>query len=108
MMRVVQIGPYPESSDHVRGGVEASVIGLSQEQGKCAEVHVFDIPRIGGKKDVERDGLVTVHRFRNAGKRQISMSRLVKDVIKEICNLHPDVCHIHGTNLCHHSWIGTC
>lgn len=99
MIRIVQIGSYPQSSACIRGGVEASVYGLSQEQGKDAEVHVFDIPRIGGKCEVVRDRSVTVHRYCNEGKRQVSTARMVVRIVEEICMLHPDVCHIHGTSL---------
>ena len=49
-MRIVQIGAYPVSSDCIGGGVEASVYGLAQEQSLAHEVHVFDVPRIGGRK----------------------------------------------------------
>lgn len=98
-MRVAQIGSYPLSCDCIFGGVEASVYGLAQQQGQTMEVHVFDIPRLDGKVIVERDGDVVVHRFRNEGKRQIATSRQVKTVAKEIAAMHPDICHIHGTNL---------
>lgn len=99
MNRIVQIGSYPQSSTCIRGGVEASVYGLSQEQGRNLEVHVFDIPRIGGKDEVVRDGAVTIHRFCNKGRRQVAAIRLVESMVKEIFLLHPDVCHIHGTSL---------
>ena len=99
MMRVVQIGPYPESADCIRGGVEASVFGLAQEQGKSMEVHVFDLPRMGVKSTVNRDGNVTVHRFTNSGKRQVSMVGQVGRIVQEIVLLKPDICHIHGTSL---------
>lgn len=106
MMRVVQIGPYPESADCIKGGVEASVYGLAQEQGKSMEVHVFDIPRMGIKGTVKQDGSVTVHRFTNSGKRQVSMSKQVGRMIQEIVFLKPDICHIHGTNL--FAWLMFC
>ena len=99
MYRIVQIGPYPRSRDHVHGGVEASIYGLSQEQGRTADVHVFDIPRIGGSQRVEKDGNVTLHRWRNAGNRQVAVAKQVKVMAKEILSLHPDVCHVHGTGL---------
>lgn len=102
-MRIVQIGSYPLSRDCVRGGVEASVFGLAQEQARNMEVHVFDIPRIGGKSNMDLDGKVIVHRFCNAGKRQVSASRRVKAMAAEIGVLQPDVCHLHGTGL--FSWL---
>ena len=52
MFRVAQIGPYPQSVDCIKGGVEASVYGLAQEQGKSMDVHVFDLPRMEMKDAV--------------------------------------------------------
>lgn len=103
MMRVVQIGSYPLSSDVIRGGVEASVYGLAQELGKSNEVHVFDCPRKGGANCVDKDENVTVHRTDNPGKWQVAAIRQVKKMAKEVALLRPDVCHIHGTNL--FSWL---
>jgi glycosyltransferase involved in cell wall biosynthesis len=98
-MLIVQIGSYPLSPDRIRGGVEASVYGLAQEQSNENEVHVFDTPRIGGDSAVETDGRVIVHRYCNKRSRQIQTIRLVKRMAAEICALNPDVCHIHGTSL---------
>lgn len=98
-MRIVQIGLYPQSRDHICGGVEASVFGLSQALGCNNEVHVYDQPRIGGENVVESDGSVIVHRFQNVGKRQSSTVVQAKTIAQDIINMHPDVCHIHGTNL---------
>ena len=96
---IVQIGPYPESPSCIRGGVEASVFGLAQEQGCSSEVHVFDWPRINGKQTMEKDGEVTVHRYCNRGSRQLFMVRQVSEIVHEIHMLNPDVCHVHGTTL---------
>ena len=98
-MRIVQIGPYPLSKECIRGGVEASVYGLAQELGRSDEVHVFDYPRIGGSNEIVSDGVVLVHRFKNNGRRQLSMTSQVKTIVEEIVELKPDVCHIHGTSL---------
>lgn len=99
MFRVVQIGPYPQSADCIRGGVEASVYGLAQEQGKSMDVHVFDLPRMEMNNAVKREGNVIVHRYNNPGKRQASVSLQVGKMIQEIKALNPDICHIHGTGL---------
>ena len=103
MMRIVQIGSFPESSNCIRGGVEASVFGLAKEQSKESEVHVFDVPRMGGGYGVEMVEGITVHRFCNPGRKQFAAGRQVSSVSKEILALHPDICHIHGTNL--FSWL---
>lgn len=98
-MRIVQIGAYPKSSDHIAGGVEASVYGLAKTQGYDNEVFVFDLPRMGGRQTIEQDGNVTIYRFANQGKRQISSVKQVKQIAANIRSLSPDVCHIHGTSL---------
>ena len=103
MNRIIQIGPFPQSIDCVRGGVEASVFGLAKAQSASHEVHVFDIPRIGGNRDVEKVEGFTVHRFCNQGGRQFAAGRQVSEMAKEIQALRPDVCHIHGTGL--FSWL---
>lgn len=102
-MLIVQIGPYPLSREIIRGGVEASVFGLAQQQAKAEEVHAFDNPRIKGRTITEQDGNVLVHRFCNAGKHHISNSRQIKAIAEEISSLKPDVCHIHGTGF--FSWL---
>ena len=99
MERIVQIGPYPESAKCIKGGVEASVYGLAQEQSKTMDVHAFDVPRIGGRGGIENDGAVVVHRYLNPGKSQAASVKLIKTMAKEICELRPDICHIHGTAL---------
>ena len=44
-----------------------------------------------------------VHRFCNTGKRQYQTARQVASMAQEICELRPDVCHVHGTGL--FSWM---
>ena len=102
-MVIVQIGAYPLSKDCIRGGVEASVYGLAQEQAKTAEVHVFDLPRIDGSDEVTQDGSLFVHRCPNTGGHIVSSSRQVNAMADRITALKPDVCHIHGTGL--FSWL---
>ena len=99
MTRIVQIGPFPLSSDCIRGGVEASVYGLANAQSVAHEVHAFDVPRIGGSHIVENVGGITVHRFCNQGGKQYAAGRQAAGIAKEIQSLSPEVCHIHGTGL---------
>lgn len=99
MLRVIHIGQFPLHKDCIRGGIEASIYGLAKTQSTTCEVHVFDIPRIGGEGFVEDMEGVAVHRFRNSGGRQLSASRQVPLMAKEIVTLCPNVCHIHGTSL---------
>ena len=99
MTCIVQIGPFPLSSNHIQGGVEASVFGLAKVLSATYEVHVFDTPRIGGSHVTENIESVIVHRFCNLGERQFTAGRQVAVMAKEIQELHPEICHIHGTNL---------
>lgn len=99
MACIVQIGPFPLSSNHIQGGVEASVFGLAKAQSSTHEVHVFDTPRIGGSCVVEKIESVIVHRFCNLGGRQFEAGRQVAVMANEIQELHPEICHIHGTSL---------
>ena len=99
MACIVQIGPFPQSIDCIRGGVEASIFGLAKAQNETHEVHAFDIPRIGVNYNVENLGGIIVHRFCNQGGRQFTAGRQAAAMAKEIQAMHPEICHIHGTNL---------
>lgn len=99
MARIVQIGPFPLLSGRIQGGVEASVIGLAKAQSATHEVHVFDVPRIGGSHVVENIEGIIVHRFCNQGGRQFAAGQQAVVMAQEIQTLHPEVCHIHGTSL---------
>lgn len=96
-MNIIQIGPYPISPDCIHGGVEASVYGLVQELAKNHTVDVFDVPRIGKKDRVERNGNQTIHRYANPGTHNKDAVLRLKDMVRDIVALGPDICHVHGT-----------
>ena len=96
-MNIVQIGSYPISADCIHGGVEASVFGLVQELAKNHTVDVFDIPRLNEKDRVERYGNLTIHRYANPGTHNKDAVMRLKEMVRDIVALHPDVCHVHGT-----------
>ena len=121
-MKIIQIGPYPLSPDCIHGGVEASVYGLVNElvSERVSElvserlanstsaqrstlnaqrnvIDVFDLPRIGEKDRVERFGNLTVHRYANPGTHNKDAVLRLKEMVRDIVALRPDVCHIHGT-----------
>lgn len=98
MMNIIQIGPYPISADCIKGGVEASVYGLVKELAKNHTVDVFDIPRIGEKDRVERYGNLTIHRYANPGTHNKDAVQRLKEMVRDIVALGPEVCHVHGTN----------
>ena len=60
-------------------------------------IDVFDLPRIGEKDRVERFGNLTVHRYANPGKHNKDAVLRLKEMVRDIVALRPDVCHIHGT-----------
>lgn len=97
-MNIVQIGNYPISAECIHGGVEASVYGLVNELGRGHTVDVFDIPRIGGQERVERYGNLTIHRYANPGTHNKDAVIRLKEMVRDIVALSPEVCHVHGTN----------
>ena len=98
-MKIIQIGPYPLNAMLIRGGVESSVSGLAQEQGKQNEVIVMDTPRKDVHDALEKAGNVSVYRFQNRGRHQIDARKRIPDVIKAIQAENPAICHIHGTDV---------
>lgn len=108
-MSIVQIGPYPISPDCIHGGVEASVYGLVKELTSEGVnelrsghiVDVFDLPRIGEKDRVERYGNLTIHRYANPGTHNKDAVLRLKEMVRDVVALTPDVCHVHGTNAIH-------
>lgn len=96
-MTIVQIGQYPISPECISGGVEASVYGLVQELAKEHIVDVFDIPRLGEKDRVERNGNLTIHRYANPGTHNKDAEQRLKEMVRDIVALGPEVCHVHGT-----------
>ena len=98
-MRIIQVGPFPTSLDCIRGGVEASVYGLANALADQHEVHVFDVPRIGGN-DVEETCMnLTIHRYSNKGSHNQDAIKRVMEIVDKISALHPDIVHVHGTGL---------
>lgn len=98
-MRIIQVGPFPTSLDCIRGGVEASVYGLACAHADQHEVHVFDVPRIGGN-DVEETCMnLTIHRYSNKGSHNQDAIKRVMEIVDKISALHPDIVHVHGTGL---------
>lgn len=99
-MKIIQIGSYPLSTKLIRGGVEASIYGISKELSYENEVVVIDLPRINIKQDYqEKIDDVEVYRFKNHQKNNRHAVKRLTDILSLIDELKPDVCHIHGTNL---------
>ena len=97
-MKIILIGSFPLDSEHIRGGVEASVWGLAQT---LAEAHhqvlVADMPRKGLQDRVEPCGDIVVHRFENNGGNNIDGAKRAADICDWIAQQQPHICHLHGT-----------
>lgn len=100
MMKIIQIGPYPLDPNHIKGGVEASVYGISKELSKSHEVFVMDIPRKKVINDsFEKQKNIIIYRFTSNSARNFSSILRIKSIIFSIRKQKPDICHIHSTNL---------
>lgn len=99
-MKIVQIGSYPLDVTLIKGGVEASVYGLTIEQSKTNQLFVIDIPRREINRDfIEKDlGITIFHFFSKAGNNYMPLFR-IRTILKTIQSIEPDICHIHTTSL---------
>lgn len=97
-MKIVQIGPYPLDKNIIKGGIEASVYGLSFELSHKNMVFVLDIPRYSLKSDFEEvEKAITVFRFGTKIENNFGAILKIKSYFKIIKKLRPDICHIHST-----------
>jgi glycosyltransferase involved in cell wall biosynthesis len=99
-MKIIQIGPYPIDASCIKGGVEASVYGLSMELAKTHQVVVMDNPRFDIKNDfIQESGAIQIFRFYCKGTKNAKTIFRIKDIIPIIRKQKPDICHIHSTSL---------
>lgn len=98
-MKIIQIGSYPLSESMSRGGVEASVYGLSQELAKTEKVFVMDLPRMDVTDSCEEKNECKVYRFNNPGNHVVDSVNRIPDIIQTIQKVGCDICHIHGTGV---------
>ena len=100
-MKVVQIGFYPQDENLIKGGVQASVYGLTQSLIKLShKVVVITIPDKSVKKRtiLEKENL-SVYFFENEYKYQMLNILYFKKILSLIKKESPDVIHIHATTL---------
>ena len=98
-MKIVQIGTYPLDTASIKGGIEASIYGLTTELAKTNQLFVIDIPRREIKKDFFEDIYGTsVFRFYAKGKNNYAAILRIKTILNIIRSLKPDICHIHSTS----------
>ena len=98
-MRVVQIGPFPLDSTLIRGGVEASIYGLSVELAKTNEIIVFDLPKFSNSSDtIETQANFQIYRFYTRYNRNIFSLTRIKTILQLIKEIKPDICHLHTSS----------
>ncbi len=96
-MKIAQIGVFPLNGNIVKGGIEASVFGLTNILSKEHDLFVFDSPRNSIQYDyVEKNNSITINRYFGKNNNFRSLKR-VKKIVEDIENIEPDFCHIHGT-----------
>ena len=83
-MIIAQIGTFPEHINRIKGGIEASVSGLSFAMTKENRIFVFDTPRNELENDfVEKIDNVTIYRYHGEGNNFKSLKRIQK-IFKDI------------------------
>lgn len=100
-MKIIQIGDYPQDRNLIKGGVQASIFGLTQsliKQGN--DVTVISMPTRDIKEDiVQKDGNLTTYFFGNKYKYQLLGIFYLNTILALIKRLKADAIHIHATSL---------
>lgn len=99
-MKIIQVGVYPIDTDCIKGGVEASVFGLTHELKKQHTLFVLVFPnkKISADYSKEQEQL-KINYFANFKKNNLGALLRLKDFAKQINHFQPDICHIHSTSL---------
>lgn len=99
-MKIIQIGSYPLNPTLIKGGVEASVYGISVELSKFNELVVIDIPKHEIKADsCEQLDSIKVYRFYSKNMKNSASIIRLNEIVSIIKTNKPDICHIHTTGL---------
>jgi len=99
-MKIIQVGVYPIDENIIKGGVEASVYGLTQELKKEHSVCVLVFPNKRISKDFSKEeDQLKINYFANIKKNNLGALLRLNDFVKEINHFQPDICHIHSTSL---------
>ena len=103
-MKIIQIGAYPLNENLIKGGIEASVFGLSHAQAKLGcEVTVITMPsrdikaNIVTSEETKKPKVFFLSsRYRYTILNVFYLKKILNIITKEI---NHDVVHIHGTSL---------
>ncbi|HEX2532488.1 MAG TPA: glycosyltransferase family 4 protein, partial [Chitinophagaceae bacterium] len=98
--RILQIGLFPVNPEVPKGGVEASVYGLSRAQAdRGDEVRVIDLPRKGIRDERTTYKGFGILRLRNPFPLEFFAVCRLPQVLREVRQFRPDVVHLHGSSL---------
>lgn len=98
-MRVVLVGPYPQTEYVVRGGVESAVAALSRGLSACDDIEVIIVaPSVNGSASSELRERVRIQWFPRSFKpHSLTYWNLERRRIRRIVNgLAPDLVHYQG------------
>lgn len=100
-MKIAQIGTFPENTELIKGGVQASVFGLSNALLTLKhEVYVYDLPHRRNVRDYFQNiSGIHVQRYHSAKENNLSSLKRIFKVVNDIKKSRPDICHIHSTSL---------
>jgi len=99
-MKIIQIGTFPTDINVIKGGVEASIYGLTTQLCKNHNITVIDIPHFENRNDfTEEYNDFSVFRFSTKRNNNYSSIFRIKDILQVIKKSNPDICHIHTTSL---------
>jgi glycosyltransferase involved in cell wall biosynthesis len=99
-MKIIQIGDFPSKDLLVRGGIEVSVLGITQTLAKEHEVKVISFPNRSLKEDcsVSKNGFTVDYLCNPFRYRCLGFFRM-KTYISIFKSFRPDVVHIHESTL---------
>jgi glycosyltransferase involved in cell wall biosynthesis len=97
-MRIVQGGNFPINIGEIKGGVEASIFGLTAELSRFHELIVIDYPRYSIKEDyVETILTEKIFRFKSPFSGNTSGLLRIWKIFSIINKSKSDICHLHST-----------
>jgi len=98
-MKIVQIGDFPLDYNVIRGGVEASVFGITKALAKDNEVEVISLPNKYLKEDqISNYENVSIHHLANLYHFNSLSFLRIKEIKSIIQAFKADMVHIHSTS----------
>ena len=99
-MKIFQVGTYPKDRNLIKGGVEASIYGLTNELSRNNELFVISLPDKEISDDFKTiEGNVTIYRFSNNTSNNLGSLLRIRELVKIILKEKPEICHLHSTSI---------